>query len=112
MYFQINSAFYIKTIKKVIFSCTNFYIIILIGCCFIELDSPQEALYVLDTYNGFQLDGFTLKLNWVNTKQKENKIKADQSIPKKYSVTIKKIIPPKILYYSINRYMLVTWIRT
>ena len=82
------------------------------SCCFIELDSPQEALYVLDTYNGFQLDGFTLKLNWVNTKQKEKKIKEDQSIPKKYSVTIKKIIPPKILYYSINRYMLVTWIRT
>ena len=37
------------------------------GCCFVEFDSPDTANKVLYTYNGKNVNGITMKLNWVNS---------------------------------------------
>ena len=61
----------------------------IVGCCFIELDTPQIAYNVLESYNGIKLPDFTLKLNWVNVKQKDSNIKKTiETTQKKYSVNI------------------------
>ena len=37
------------------------------GCCFVEFDSPDTANKVLYTYNGKNVNGIIMKLNWVNS---------------------------------------------